>query len=127
MPKLTDLQKEDRAKRNKVYELLMQSKELGMYRRPYVRSWRQKHFPEEEFAFLLDTRTAEQIAKYMLHFLRTNKKSWAGQLVLAQRGVNRSGQSTNELYAEERRVLITLKDPDLEGKIVVIGPKKEIA
>jgi hypothetical protein len=102
----------------------MESKELGMYQRPFVRSWRQTHFPEKEFAHLIATRTPAQIAKYMLHYARTGKKSWVGQIKYGADYLARAdGLETNELETENG-LLVVAKRPDQEGKIVVLRRKE---
>lgn len=120
--------KERRAKAKKVFDLLMASPELGTYRRPFVRSWRQKHCPKAEWDHLIETRTPEQIAKYLLHFLRTNRKSWAGQIRAASHTLVNAVKrtpiiKTNELRTENG-VLIVLAEPDTDGKILLIKKKE---
>ena len=124
MPKLAPVEKARRDKAKLVYDLLMASPELGTYTRPFVRSWRQEHFPKEEFEFLLDTRTPEQISKHIIQFQRTNTKSWSGQIKQASTMVQQAyGIETNELRTVGG-VFIVARQPDKDGKIVVLRRKE---
>ena len=123
---MTSKDQRKRKAANKVYSLLLESTELGTYTRPFLRSWRQKHFPKAEFEFLLSTRTPEQIAKHMMHFARTNKKSWAGQIRTESTAFdpgNYEPCDVNELRAEDT-TFIVLREPDQDGKILILHRKE---
>lgn len=117
--------KEKRAKAKKVFDLLMASPELGTYTRPFVRSWRQTHCPKAEWDHLIETRTPEQIAKYLLHFCRTNRKSWAGQLKFCNSAMEiKLVVETNELRTDGDTFIVA-RDPTSEGKILILERKNK--